>query len=160
VLSSNRVANYRAQRARRRLYLMVVSVLVPYFPVVVTMFIMNIRMMGPLNPYRYEDVHHSMWDNIILMPSTKMSFLHTNHAWITILSAIPVIIFFGMTKEAMNDYRRVLLFFGLGRFFPGLHCEYDPDVPGFADGSFGSSHSATNSGYVAQRKPPSSSEYS
>src|SRR5690606_14925622 len=120
-------------------------VLVPYFPVVVTIFVTNIRMMGPLNPYRYEDAHHSMWDYIVLMPSTTMNFPLLNQGWIPILTAIPVTIFFGMTKDAMNDYRRVLLLSGLGRFFPRLHCEYDPDVPGSADGSVGSSHSATNS---------------
>lgn len=143
------MANYRAQRTRRRLYLMVVSILVPFFPIVLTLAILNIKDMGPMQPYNYDEIHNHevpSWGSIIYMPSNYIPFSLMNIAYIPILTSIAVFIFFGLTKDAMDDYRKVLLFLCLGRVFPRLYREYDPGRPGFSDGSFGSSQYTSQSG--------------
>lgn len=62
-----------------------------------------------------------------------------NNCYIPIATAIPIFVFFGLTKDAINDYRQVFLFFGFGAIFPGLHNEYDPDrTVTTSGGSFGS----------------------
>lgn len=63
--------------------------------------------------------------------------------YLSIATTIPIFIFFGMTKDAMNSYRVVLLFFGLGKVFPQLHEEYDPDAQILASMSNGSHSTST-----------------
>lgn len=144
-LSSNRAANHRAQRTRRRLYLMIVSILVPYFPVVVVLAMFNIQHMGVLKPFDYDRIHNNAapypWNSIIYMDSGEVGFGGLNNAWIPILTTIPIFIFFGTTKDAINEYRRMGLKIGLGRFWPRLYEEYDPDRPVGGSGSFGSTSS-------------------
>ncbi|KPM41561.1 hypothetical protein AK830_g5045 [Neonectria ditissima] len=146
-LSSNRVANMRAQRTRRRLYLMVISILVPFLPVVVILAVLNVRHASPLMPFDYDDIHNPIfpypWNTITYLPSNQLEFAFINNCYIPILSAVPIFVFFGMTKDAMNTYRRGFLHLGLGWFFPGLHEEYDPDRDAY--GSSGLSSTVTGS---------------
>ena len=138
------MASSRAQRARRQLYLMTVSLLVPFFPIVVALAVLNIKDLGPIEKYDYNAIHNRVypytWDSIIFMPSTTIPFSLMNLGYIPILSAIPVFIFFGTSKDALNDYRKVLVFIGLGKVFPRLDREYDPDSPVGSQASFGSIH--------------------
>ncbi|KAI5465620.1 pheromone A receptor-domain-containing protein [Mariannaea sp. PMI_226] len=142
-LSSNRVVSLRAQRTRRRLYLMVISILVPFVPIVITLAVLNVRAASPLLPFDYDEIHKHVlpvpWNTIIYFPSGKQEFAFLNNCYISILSSIPVFVFFGMTKNAMNDYRRTCLWFGLGHLFPILYEEYDPDRD-----AYGSSHLSSN----------------
>ncbi|KAH7170366.1 pheromone A receptor-domain-containing protein [Dactylonectria macrodidyma] len=146
-LSNNRVANQRAQRARRRLYLMVVSILIPFFPIVVVLALLNIRHATPLQSFNYNTIHGTRfpfpWNTVTYLPSSQLEFAFINNCYINILSAIPVFIFFGMTKNAMNTYRQGCLRLGLGWFFPKLNVEYDPDRDAY--GSSGLSSTATGS---------------
>ncbi|KAH7162463.1 pheromone A receptor-domain-containing protein [Dactylonectria estremocensis] len=146
-LSNNRLANQRAQRARRRLYLMIVSILVPFFPIVVVLALLNIRHATPLQSFEYKTIHGSRfpfpWNTVTYLPSSQLEFAFINNCYINILSAIPVFVFFGMTKNAMNTYRRGCLRLGLGWFFPKLNVEYDPDRDAY--GSSGLSSAATGS---------------
>lgn len=128
---------------------MVIAILIPFLPIVTALAVVNILDMGGhILPYSYAAVHeHELpypWNTITFLRSGDFNFAVMNIAWIPILSAIPMFMFFGTTKDAMNDYRRLLLLVGLGRVFPGLHQEYDPDrtVEG---SSFGSGGSAANS---------------
>ncbi|KAH6998681.1 pheromone A receptor-domain-containing protein [Ilyonectria sp. MPI-CAGE-AT-0026] len=146
-LSNNRVANQRAQRAKRRLYLMVISILVPFLPVIIILAVLNVNHASPLMPFDYDTIHKTQfpfpWNTIVYLPSNQLEFAFINNCYISILSAAPVFVFFGMTKNAMNTYRRGCLRVGLGRVFPALHQEYDPDRDAY--GSSGMSSNATGS---------------
>lgn len=130
-LMSSRVAHQRSQRTRRRLYMMVISILVPFLPIVMALSIMNILEMHGLKAYSYDEVHHHArpvpWDTIMFFTSAQINWTYMNNCYIPIATALPIFIFFGMTKDAINQYRVVGLFFGLGRLFPGLKDQYDPD---------------------------------
>ncbi|KAF4457563.1 pheromone a factor receptor [Fusarium austroafricanum] len=130
-VNSSRSATQRAQRTKRRLYLMVLAILIPYLPLVIALAVLNMLKAFPLESFDYSLIHDRTfpypWSSIIFVPSSSVNFGYLNNCYIDILSAIPVVFFFGMTKDAMNSYRRGLLFFGFGRCFPKLHEEYDPD---------------------------------
>ncbi|KAG6283157.1 hypothetical protein E4U48_001513 [Claviceps purpurea] len=130
-LSSNRIAQQRSQRARRRLYLMVISILIPFLPVVVALTVLNILQMHGVLPYDYNEVHnHDLpipWSTVVLVTSSQISWAVLANCYISILTAIPIFVFFGLTKDAINDYRRIALFLGLGVLFPSLRRMYDPD---------------------------------
>ncbi|WZH44649.1 pheromone A receptor-domain-containing protein [Fusarium acuminatum] len=142
-VNSSRSANQRAQRTKRRLYLMVLAILVPYLPVVITLAVLNMVKAFPLQPFSYSLVHDRVipypWSVVVFVPSSSVTFGYMNNCYIDILAAIPVVLFFGMTKDAMNSYRCGLLFIGLGRFFPKLHEEYNPDRTAYGSSS-GNSH--------------------
>ncbi|KHN99512.1 pheromone receptor [Metarhizium album ARSEF 1941] len=143
-LCGNRVAQQRSQRTRRKLYLMVISILVPFLPIVMALSVLNIMEMQGLKPYSYDQVHNHAspfpWNTIIFFPSSQIGWTYMNNCYIPIATAIPIFVFFGLTKDAINNYRQVSLFFGLGAIFPVLHNEYDPDKAVTTSGnSFGSS---------------------
>lgn len=121
---------------------MVMSILTPYLPISTALFVWNVKGTMPLRPFNYDQIHNRAnpypWNSILLLPSDQLGFVYLNHQYISILTAIPVFVFFGMTKDAMNDYRRALLSFGLGKVFPRLHQEYDPDSRAYADSAYGS----------------------
>ncbi|KID68377.1 pheromone receptor, partial [Metarhizium hybridum] len=142
-LCGNRIAQQRSQRTRRKLYLMVISILVPFLPIVIALSVLNIMDMHGIKPYSYDQVHNHAspfpWNTIIFFPSSEISWTYMNNCYIPIATAIPIFVFFGLTKDAINDYRQVFLFFGFGAIFPGLHNEYDPDrTVTTSGGSFGS----------------------
>ncbi|KAM0505051.1 hypothetical protein ACHAP8_002446 [Fusarium lateritium] len=142
-INSSRSANQRAQRTKRRLYLMVLAILIPYLPVVITLAVLNILGAFPLQPFDYDLIHNRTWpypwSAVILVPSNGFTFIHLNNCYIDILAAVPVVLFFGMTKDAINSYRRGLLYFGLGHLFPKLQEEYDPNRT-----TYGSSSGTSN----------------
>lgn len=111
---------------------MVMSILVPFLPITITLCFLNIQALGVLKPFDFNEIHHSPtatppWGAITFVPSRLIDFGSLNNAYISILTSIPIFIFFGMTKDAINSYRVVLLYFGLGKIWPKLHDEYDPD---------------------------------
>lgn len=132
-LTTNRAAYLRSQRAKRRLYLMVMSILVPFLPITVTLCVLNVQSLGGVvQPFNFNEIHHSTtspipWAAIIFVPSRLIDFGSFNNGYISILTAIPIFLFFGMTKDAMNSYRLILVWFGLGKIWPSLYTEYDPD---------------------------------
>lgn len=146
VLSGNRVASIRNTRTKRRLYMMVVSIITPYLPIVVSFQVYSILGMHSIKPYSYYDIHHPEgpfgWNTIALYPASEVDWVIMNQCYIAVVTAVPIFLFFGMTKDACNDYRKVAVFFGLGRVFPRLNEEYDPDREALA-GSYGSSQFMT-----------------
>ncbi|KAJ4141409.1 hypothetical protein NW768_000620 [Fusarium equiseti] len=142
-INSSRSANQRAQRTKRRLYLMVLAILIPYLPVVITFAVLNILGASPLRPFDYDLIHNRTWpypwSAVILVPSNGFNFVYLNNCYVHILAAVPVVIFFGMTKDAINSYRRGLLYLGLGHVFPNLYEEYDPNRTTYGSSS-GNSH--------------------
>lgn len=142
-LSNNPLAHARSQRARRRLYLMVVAILVPFLPIVIALAIVNMRVAGALAPFDFNAIHHHgpdeiPWDTIIYLTSSEIHWSYMNMCYLPIVSTVPIFIFFGMTKDAMNCYRVVLLYLGLGKVFPRLYEEYNPDARVLASMSNGS----------------------
>ncbi|KAK7430082.1 hypothetical protein QQZ08_003473 [Neonectria magnoliae] len=154
-LSANRVANLRAQRTKRRLYLMVISIMVPFLPVVIILAMLNIRHASPLKPYDYDAIHNPIfpypWNTITYLPSNQLEFAFINNCYIPILSAVPVFVFFGMTKNAMNSYRRGCLHLGLGWFFPMLHEEYDPDRDAYGSSALSSTITGSTNTTTARK---------
>lgn len=124
---------------------MVISIMVPFLPINILMFVYNVYAIRGLVPYDYDAIHNQAspypWNSVILATSDKLTFQLMNVPYIAILTAIPIFVFFGTTKDAMNDYRKILLFVGLGKLFPRLNDEYDPDrsVRSEFSMSFGSS---------------------
>lgn len=123
---------------------MVISILVPFLPIVLALSVVNILEMHGIQPYDYDQVHNHAspfaWNTIIFFSYSQINWTYVNNCYISIATAIPIFVFFGWTKDAINNYRQVFLFFGLGRVFPGLRSEYDPDkMASNNGGSFGSS---------------------
>ncbi|KAL7901041.1 pheromone A receptor domain-containing protein [Trichoderma sp. SZMC 28014] len=149
-LFNNPLAQARSQRARRRLYLMVVSILVPYVPIAVGMAVVNWLVAGHLKPFDFNAIHNPApgklpWNTIVYVTSNNINWSFMDSCYLPIATTIPIFVFFGMTKDAMNCYREVLLFFGLGKVFPRLHEEYDPDTRVLASMSHGSHSTSTSS---------------
>ncbi|KAK8041898.1 pheromone receptor [Apiospora rasikravindrae] len=123
-LSTNGSAASRANRTRRRLYQMSLSILVPYVPVQLAFFVYNIRETGTFKTYDYYRIHHTddpyPWDSIVLVPSWLIPFPALNQPWIPIVTTIPIVLFFGMTTDALITYRRYALALGLGKCWPAL----------------------------------------
>ncbi|KAM4060171.1 pheromone A receptor domain-containing protein [Hirsutella rhossiliensis] len=146
-LSSSRRANRRSQRTKRRLYMMVMSIVVPYLPVVIGLAIANVLEKPGRDPWDYNAIHHGAsplpWSTVALYPSTEINWASMNNCYISVLTAIPVFLFFGTTKDAVNEYRIAALFLGLDRLFPRLRNEYDPSRTPRPGGSLGSSQTAT-----------------
>ncbi|KAL6791863.1 pheromone A receptor domain-containing protein [Trichoderma sp. SZMC 28012] len=112
-LSSNPLAHVRNQRARRRLYLMVISILIPFLPVILALAAINIVNTLPLEPFDFKAIHSNdrsvPWNTIMYLPSSQIGWMFTNICYVPIVTAIPIFVFFGMTKDAMNCYRVILL---------------------------------------------------
>ncbi|KJR86408.1 pheromone a factor receptor [Sporothrix schenckii 1099-18] len=129
--STNSVAYARRQRARRKLYFMVLCILVPYTPLIAAFCAINIIMGLPWNyPSDFETNHYhgpNPYNTIYVLSDKDAGFMALNMGWIPVVSAFVAFVFFGTSKEAINVYRTYLLAVGFGRFFPDLHEPYDPD---------------------------------
>jgi pheromone a factor receptor len=130
VLRANTEANARAQRTKRRLYQMALSIIVPYVPLQMVFFIINMReTLLMLEPYDYYSLHVDTnpypWSAIIMIPSWMLDFASMNQPWVPILTVIPIVLFFGMTNEAIDMYRKCLLWVGFSRCFPSFKETYD-----------------------------------
>jgi pheromone a factor receptor len=111
---------------------MVLSILVPFLPIIFTLCALNVLALENLEPFNFGTIHGDEgamihWASVTLLPSRVIDFGSLNNAYISIITAIPIFIFFGMTKDAMNSYRMVLLFCDFGKLWPSLYNEYDPD---------------------------------
>lgn len=140
-LSANRLARLRAQRTKRRLYLMMLCIVIVNLPWCIFLTVMNLKDVGTdVLPYSFDELHDRKdplpWDTVDMIPSRFLSFLSMNNSYTWSLSAVPAFVFFGLTKDAVNEYRRIALSMGLGRFFLGLHTEYDPIKSASEDSSW------------------------
>lgn len=138
--TANSRATSRGRRAKRRLYFMTLAILVPYLPVLLMFFVNNVRYILPLDPYDPGALHRGEfdgmpWNSVILFPTRALDWATLNDRYSAILTAVPVFGFFGMSKDALNLYRVFLLALGLGRVWPALREEYDPDRGGTQIGS-------------------------
>lgn len=131
--AANTEASSRAQRTRRRLYQMALSIITPYVPLQMAFFVINLtRTLGDLAVYDYQAIHSAIdppWRAIIFLPSWMMDFAILNQPWVAIVTTIPIVLFFGMTKEAIDIYRTFLIYLGFGTCLPSLKEPYGPDRP-------------------------------
>ncbi|KAL3964620.1 hypothetical protein ACCO45_001624 [Purpureocillium lilacinum] len=143
-LSTNSTIHRRSLRTRRRLYLMVLSIILPFYPIVVL-----------LAPFDYDLIHDPPgpfpWNTIFMFPSDQVGWAYRNTQYIAILTAVPIFGFFGTTRDAMNIYRKGFLLLGLGHIFPSLREVYDPDKDKSGSGSYGSTVTATRRGSSARK---------
>lgn len=149
-LSTNSSAASRANRTRRRLYQMSLSILVPYVPIMLAFFVYDIQETGAFKPYDYYRIHYVPdpypWDSVVLVPSWMVPFPALNQPWIPILTTIPIVSFFGMTKDAKDMYRRYALALRLDTCWPALRDKGGPK----GGRNAGSSHDSSKTG---QQKP-------
>ncbi|CAK7213804.1 a-factor receptor [Sporothrix curviconia] len=144
---TNSVAYARRQRARRKLYFMIMCILAPYTPIIVAFVAVNIIEGWPWNfPVGFNVVHFNgpvPYNSISILSAQDLGFLALNMSWIPVVSAYVAFVFFGTSKEAINIYREYLLALGLGRIFPKLHEAYDPDRTPFDSLASNTSNTAT-----------------
>ncbi|KAI6339548.1 hypothetical protein MCOR25_011241 [Pyricularia grisea] len=110
---------------------MTVSIVAPYLPIQIAFLAINLRSTdGWFQLYSWEDFRSQPTLNgIMRVPSWQANWISMRVCYIAILSAIPIFIFFGTTKDAVNTWRGYCLAVGLGRILPQLKEEYDPDRP-------------------------------
>ena len=131
--SQDSVMAVRQQQVRRKLYFMTLGILVIVVPIIVALFVLNIvdGYTYWSDPYDYDLIHHGPDPFntyfISFTTSEMVRFVEMNINYIPTLTAIVIFFVFGTTADALNDYRRLLLFCGLGTIFPKLREEYTPD---------------------------------
>ena len=123
----------RQARIRRKLYFLTLAILIPYSVVQMLFLVSNITSQPNWNrPYDYYQLHFRTepypWSYIPYILTDQLDFASLNTNYIPVLTVLPLFISFGTTKEAINTYRRCLLYLGLGKVFPKLKEEYDPDA--------------------------------
>jgi pheromone a factor receptor len=123
----------RRHRVRRKLYFMTLGILVIVVPLTCALFVLNIRDGYEYwsDPYDYQLIVHGPdpfnHHFISFTTSDMVRFIDLNISYIPALTAVVIFAIFGLTTEGLNDYRRLLLLFGLGCIFPKLKKEYNPD---------------------------------
>ncbi|KAI1151577.1 pheromone A receptor-domain-containing protein [Nemania diffusa] len=122
ILKSSGEASIRANRTRRRLYNMSLSILVVYVPVMVYYLIFTIY--DTHSSYRAYDFNRIRWsatpypwDTIMFVPSWIIPSAVLNQPWIPIATSAVIVAFFGTTVEAQQMYRKYAEYVPLGSCF-------------------------------------------
>lgn len=121
----------RNTRARRKLYLMTLTIIAPWLPLQVMFLFNNVQTGWPWDdPFELGSVHADGWNQIDYIPSSAVPWAHMYGAYAYALESLVVFLFFGLTKDAHDLYRGYLRALGLGRIFPNLNEEYlEPPKP-------------------------------
>lgn len=121
---ANGAAAARAARLRCRLYQMSLSILVPYVPLMLAFFAFSVRDTTGWRPYSYHRVHHTAdpypWGAVMFVPSWLVPPEVLNQPWLPILTTVPIVLFFGLTHDALAAYRRYARALRLHRLWPAL----------------------------------------
>lgn len=122
ILDSSTAA--RAERTRRRLFLMTFSILVPYLFVMCVHTGVQMRSTFPLQGLDFHNIRHENrplpWDTIFLYPSSSLEFFQLNSHYLVILTALPIYFFFGRTENTTKADRRFMDTLGLRKVFSRL----------------------------------------
>nr|CAO78598.1 pheromone receptor 1 [Neurospora discreta] len=128
--SDDSIRTARQKRLRRKLYFLTLSILILVVPTVCVFFVFNLIQGWPWSlPFDIHRIHANI--NFVSFTTTermKVSAVLTNY--VPVVSSAAICITFGTTVEAYNQYRLVLVFLGLGKVWPKLYQEYDPDESG------------------------------
>ncbi|KAI0444942.1 pheromone A receptor-domain-containing protein [Xylaria telfairii] len=122
VLHSDGEASIRANRTRRRLYNMSLSILVVYVPIMMYFLVCNIKdTLSSYRAYDYYRMHWSAtpysWETILFVPSWIIPSDVMNQPWIPIATTVVIVVFFGMTMEARQIYREYAEYVKLQTWF-------------------------------------------
>ncbi|KAK3990614.1 pheromone A receptor-domain-containing protein [Cladorrhinum sp. PSN332] len=128
ILSQDSVAAARQNRVRKKLYFTTLSCIVIVLPLCLTFFVRNIMAGMPWNrPFDFESTHFGpdpfSHKFISFTTSDMMNFEQLTVNYVPEISGLLLFVPFGTTIEALNAYRKVLLFVGLGYPFPKLRQE-------------------------------------
>ncbi|TRX91118.1 hypothetical protein FHL15_007906 [Xylaria flabelliformis] len=139
ILKSDGEASIRANRTRRRLYNMSLSILVVYVPIMIYFLVCNIKDTLPsYKAYDYNRMHWSAtpypWETILFVPSWIIPSDVINQPWISIATTVVIMAFFGMTMEARQIYRQYAGYLQLQTCFQKLKLKKDQG-PSPGDGS-------------------------
>ncbi|KAI0406572.1 GPCR fungal pheromone mating factor [Xylaria palmicola] len=109
IMQSGSQASIHANRTRRRLYNMLLMVLVIYVPFMVYYLVLNIKdTISSYGAYDYNKIHWSAtpypWDTVLFVPSWIIPSDVLNQPWIPIATTAVILLFFGMTVEAKQLY--------------------------------------------------------
>ncbi|KAK0673817.1 putative pheromone receptor [Cercophora samala] len=144
--SRDSVAAARQSRVRKKLYFMTLSIIVVVLPLILIFLVRNLRVGSPWSlPYDFDSFHYgpdpfNQWF-VSFTTSEYMNFQQLSISFIPEITGILLFIPFGTTPEALNSYRRGLLFLGLGYLFPKLREE----IPLYPSPSSSRNNSATDS---------------
>ncbi|KAI0481803.1 GPCR fungal pheromone mating factor [Xylaria cf. heliscus] len=131
VLRSDGEASIRANRTRRRLYNMLLLILVIYVPVMMYFLVLNVKdTLSSYRAYDYNRMHWSAtpypWETILFVPSWIVPSDVMNQPWIAIATTVVIVAFFGMTMEAQQIYRQYAAYLGLKTCFQKLRRKNTP----------------------------------
>ncbi|KAI0190281.1 pheromone A receptor-domain-containing protein [Xylaria flabelliformis] len=132
ILKSDGEASMRANRTRRRLYNMSLSILVVYVPIMIYFLVCNIKDTLPsYKAYDYNRMHWSAtpypWETILFVPSWIIPSDVINQPWISIATTVVIVAFFGMTMEARQIYRQYAGYLRLQTCLQKLKWKKDQD---------------------------------
>jgi len=103
-------------------------ILAPYLAITLTYFAANLASLKEgMLAFSWEEIHGQDWGSVVRFPSQATDWATLYADYIPIVTSLPVMLCFGFTKDAVNEYRRALVWVGLGRWWPGLRTEWDPD---------------------------------
>ncbi|KAI0202881.1 pheromone A receptor-domain-containing protein [Astrocystis sublimbata] len=122
ILKSGGAASLRANRTRRRLFNMSFSILLVYVPVMMYFLVANIKdTLASYRAYDYRRMHWSAtpypWETILFVPSWLIPSDIMNLPWIPIATAAVILMFFGMTTDALKTYRHYREYVGIDTWF-------------------------------------------
>lgn len=124
---SDSSAHARNTRARRKLYLMTLTIITPWLPLQMIFLFNNVQTGWPwASPFDLGSVHANGWSQIDYTPTSAVPWAHMYGMYAYALESLVVFLFFGLTKDAHDLYRGYLRALGLGKIFPKLNEEYFP----------------------------------
>ncbi|VBB86891.1 Putative pheromone receptor [Podospora comata] len=144
--SRDSVAAARQSRVRKKLYFLTLTVIVVVLPLTLIFFVRNLKVGSPWDlSYDFASFHYgpnpfNQWF-VSFTTSEYMNFQQLSISFIPEVTGILLFIPFGTTPEALNSYRRGLLFLGLGYIFPKLREE----IPLYPSPSSSRGNSTSNS---------------
>ncbi|KAK0748640.1 pheromone A receptor-domain-containing protein [Apiosordaria backusii] len=126
--SRDSVAAARQSRVRKKLYFMTLTVIVVVLPLILVFLVRNLKVGSPWElSYDFASFHYGPdpFNQYFVSFTTSeyMNFQQLTIHYIAEITGILLFIPFGTTPEALNSYRRGLLFLGLGYIFPKLREE-------------------------------------
>nr|CCI69942.1 pheromone receptor 1 [Neurospora dodgei] len=125
--SDDSIRTARQKRLRRKLYFLTLSILVLVVPIVCVFFVFNLVEGWPWSlPFDLHRIHANI-DFVSFTTTERMQVTAVLTNYVPVVSSAAICITFGTTVEAYNQYRLLLVFLGLGKIWPKLYQEYDPD---------------------------------
>ncbi|KAK2604557.1 hypothetical protein N8I77_007475 [Diaporthe amygdali] len=125
--SRNTSVQARNARARRKLYFTTLTILTPYLPLQLVFLYHNIRLgMSWAAPFDLATLHRQGWNEIDYSPSTTVPWTIMYGTYAYAIGVFIIFLYFGLTKDAHDLYRKYLRALGLGKIFPKLNEEWFP----------------------------------